>query len=79
MWYMACYLAPLLVPTDASSAELMERPFQCCVLPDFVDDNSGDFLKGLKAELLGLEFYEKNNDLYQFSQVRLRVALATVF
>lgn len=68
---MSGYMILSCCSPDSSGAELMDWPFQCCVLPSFVSDGDGDFLKSLKAELLGLEFYEKNNDLYQFSQVRL--------
>ena len=50
-------------------------------MPNFVEDGNknadvskvggADFLQQLKAELLRLKFYEKNNDLYQFHQVRI--------
>ena len=66
MWLSILSAAP-------SSAELLNWPFQCCVLPSLVSEEGGDFLQGLKAELLALEFFEKNNDLYQFSQVSLLV------
>ena len=62
-----------------TGAQLLSDPYQCCVLPNFVEDGSknadvskvggADFLHQLKAELLRLKFYEKNNDLYQFHQV----------
>lgn len=77
-----------------TSAELLDAPFQCCVLPDFIASGSShengaangngtdhtpdteepqtadDFIRSLISELLRLKFYEKNNDLYQFHQVR---------
>lgn len=37
---------------------------------DIGDVEVGLFLKDLVTELLMLKFYEKNNDLYQFHQVR---------
>lgn len=77
----ACLFHP--APT---SAELLSTPFQCCCLPNFVSTGAGSgtssnetlgtgiqgdhFLHGLVSELLKLKFYEKNNDLYQFRQVR---------
>ena len=70
--------------TDLSGAELLSEPFQCCILPNFIQDptttttsesaevikvGGANFLQQLKEELLRLKFYEKNNDLYQFHQV----------
>lgn len=43
------------------------KPFMCCCLPNFVENESS--LADLKDELLDLEFFEKNNDLYKFHQV----------
>ena len=67
--------------TVRTGAQLLSDPYQCCVLPNFVKDGSNnadvskvggaDFLQQLKAELLRLKFYEKNNDLYQFHQVSM--------
>ena len=42
-----------------------------CTLPSFVKDDQ--FLEGLKFELLDQIFYEKNNDLYTFQQVRINI------
>ncbi|XP_022105477.1 prolyl 3-hydroxylase OGFOD1-like [Acanthaster planci] len=49
-----------------SGATLLRYPFSCCILPNFVKDDS--HLKGLKDELLDLPFEEKSNDLYKFQQ-----------
>ena len=64
-----------------TGAQLLSDPYQCCILPNFIEDSSktadvgnvggADFLQQLKAELLRLKFYEKNNDLYQFRQVSM--------
>lgn len=52
------------------------NPFRCCVLPQFVaeewNEGEGGYVERLKGELLQLKFHEKNNDLYQFRQVRER-------
>ncbi|XP_064387306.1 prolyl 3-hydroxylase OGFOD1-like [Halichondria panicea] len=58
----------------ATGAQLLCRPFQCCVLPKFIktpvamETSREGLLEGLTRELLRLKFYEKNNDLYQFHQ-----------
>ena len=52
---------------DSSEIEIIQDPFQCCVIPNFIDDE--DYLKELKADLMALEFNEKSNDLYKFQQV----------
>ena len=44
-----------------------------CTLPNFVKDDQ--FLEGLKFELLDQIFYEKNNDLYTFQQVRINILI----
>lgn len=74
--------------TDLSGAQLLSEPFQCCILPDFIQDPTtttvtenaevskvgrAGFLQQLKEELLRLKFYEKNNDLYQFHQVQISI------
>ena len=53
-----------------NDAVLYVEPFSCCILPNFVKDDH--FLQGLKDELLGQIFIEKNNDLYKFQQVKNR-------
>lgn len=63
----------LAIPSVVTGAQLLDKPFQCCILPNFITDESG-FLESLKTELLRLKFYEKNNDLYQFHQVSLQHA-----
>ncbi|XP_063962923.1 prolyl 3-hydroxylase OGFOD1-like [Lytechinus pictus] len=50
----------------ATEAAVITNPFTCCVLPNFVKDET--FLKGLKTELLELDFNSKSNDLYKFQQ-----------
>lgn len=52
-----------------SKALLLSEPYAVCTLPNFVKDER--FLEGLKDELLDQIFYEKNNDLYKFQQVRI--------
>ncbi|XP_076338734.1 prolyl 3-hydroxylase sud1 isoform X2 [Tachypleus tridentatus] len=47
---------------------VLADPFRCCVLPNFIKDDSETFLEALKNELLELKFIEKNNDLYKFHQ-----------
>eukprot|EP00057_Strongylocentrotus_purpuratus_P006540 XP_011661014.1 PREDICTED: prolyl 3-hydroxylase OGFOD1 isoform X1 [Strongylocentrotus purpuratus] len=49
-----------------TEAAVITNPFTCCVLPNFVKDER--FLKGLKEELLELDFNNKSNDLYKFQQ-----------
>jgi len=49
-----------------SGAELDMNPFPHCVLSDLIKGHN--FLDGLKDELLDLVYFEKNNDLYKFSQ-----------
>ncbi|XP_071485533.1 prolyl 3-hydroxylase OGFOD1-like [Diadema antillarum] len=49
-----------------TSASILNEPFTCCILPNFVKEN--DFLEGLKEELLELNFINKSNDLYKFQQ-----------
>lgn len=53
---------------SGTEAAVITNPFTCCVLPNFVKDEG--FLKGLKEELLELDFNNKSNDLYKFQQVR---------
>ena len=48
-------------------------PFNCCILPNFVEDDS--YLEGLKSELLELLYQQKDNDLYGFQQVSVGIAL----
>lgn len=73
---------------DSSGAFLLNEPFQCCVLPSFIQSSlkdttlgeegeKGAFLMRLKNELLRLKFYEKNNDLYQFHQVIKSIKINT--
>ncbi|XP_072023394.1 prolyl 3-hydroxylase OGFOD1-like [Amphiura filiformis] len=50
-----------------SGAMKHSEPFNCCCLPNFVDDKD-NFLEGLKSELLELPYREKDNDLYTFQQ-----------
>ena len=50
-----------------SSAVGFNKPFRCCQLHNFVGDGA-PFLRRLQDELLGLDFIEKNNDLYKFHQ-----------
>ncbi|XP_013787947.1 prolyl 3-hydroxylase OGFOD1-like isoform X2 [Limulus polyphemus] len=47
---------------------VLADPFRCCVLPNFIKDDSETFLEALKNELVELKFTEKNNDLYKFHQ-----------
>ena len=62
----------------ASGCEVIMKPFQCCVLPCFVveerregkGESESGYVERLKSELLRLKFHEKNNDLYQFRQVK---------
>ena len=50
--------------------ELHVDPFKVCVLSNFVDCKlENEFLENVKNELVGLDFNEKNNDLYKFKQV----------
>ena len=61
---------------SASGCKVLSDPFQCCLLTDFVHEegqnghNGFSFVKNLKSELFKLKYHEKNNDLYQFRQVR---------
>ena len=41
--------------------------------PSIRSDETGVFRKELESELLKLKFFEKNNDLYQFHQVRMLI------
>ena len=59
-----------------SDACVLNAPFTCCVLPDFVRD--GSFLTGLKEELLELDFNNKSNDLYKFQQVGTNMVSSNV-
>ena len=61
----------LFIPDN--KACLYSDPFSCCVMPNFIKDEQ--FLDGLKDELLDQIFYEKNNDLYKFHQVRMNFYL----
>ena len=46
------------------------QPFACCIIPEFISTGGNpSFLGLLSKDLLELKFYEKNNDLYKFSQV----------
>jgi len=46
--------------------QVLRHPFPCCVIKNILEGE--EFLDGLKTELLGLDFVEKNNDLYKFRQ-----------
>ena len=82
MVYMYIFYLPFFFFPDSSGAILLNNPFQCCILPNFIHDPQSNYLEiatvpgkeegfllQLKKELLRLKFYEKNNDLYQFHQV----------
>lgn len=68
---------------EETGAVLYSRPYQLCVLPDFITSSStsssggggggGGFLQQLRGEVSRLKFAEKNNDLYQFHQVYLYI------
>ena len=62
-WNVSSYI--LLLPDDG--VVLHAEPFTCCVMPKLL--NNEDFIDGLKDELLDLDLFQKNNDLYKFQQV----------
>lgn len=81
MWnqiYTTHYIK-LSPPLDASGAVLYRHPYQLCILPHFISSSNKDYLQQLTDELLRLKFVEKNNDLYQFRQVRLHFSLNKVY
>jgi len=45
---------------------VINHPFPCCVIEDVLEGE--EFFRGLRTELLGLEFLQKSNDLYKFRQ-----------
>ena len=62
---------------DDKSLQIINYPYHCCVVQDFIRDR--DFLEGLQSDLLSLEFHEKSNDLYKFLQVCLLGSFQSVF
>lgn len=53
--------------SEHGSIKIINSPFKCCVLSDFLKDTR--FLSDLKTEIRNkVEFFSKNNDLYQFKQ-----------
>ena len=53
--------------SERGSIKIVNSPFKCCVLSDFVKD--ARFLADLRTEICNeVEFFDKNNDLYQFKQ-----------
>ena len=72
--YLTLVCVDVYASTAAGGSELINSPFPCCVLPNFIQDKD-DFLDSLKDEILRLKYYEKDNDLYQFHQVRLCVCV----
>lgn len=54
-------------PEDSTGATLLNKPFQCCCLPNFVTDT--DTINVLCNQLRKLKFFKKSNDLYSFKQV----------
>ena len=73
--YLMLVCVDVYASTAAGGSELINSPFPCCVLPNFIQDKD-DFLDSLKDEILRLKYYEKDNDLYQFHQVRLCVCMS---
>ena len=55
---------------DTSGVVLYNKPYQLCVLPRFITSADTHYLQRLREEVSRLKFVEKNNDLYQFRQVR---------
>ena len=51
---------------EDTTIRFYNKPFPCCVIPNFISNE--DYVSDLKSELLNLEFHEKSNDLYKFSQ-----------
>ncbi|GBN62145.1 hypothetical protein AVEN_248793-1 [Araneus ventricosus] len=49
-----------------NGAKIINEPFTCCVLPDFIQPN--DFTDQLKKDVEELEVELKLSDLYQFKQ-----------
>jgi len=45
---------------------VINNPFPCCVIENVLEGE--EFFRGLRTELLGFEFLQKNNDLYKFRQ-----------
>ena len=61
-----------LLLTCFAEAEVFSSPFTASLVRDVVNE---DFLVELEKEADSLPFYDKNNDLYQFSQVSLMISL----
>ena len=51
---------------EANGLRIFKSPFTCTVIENVVENEQ--FLEGFQAELEGLDFVEKNNDLYKFRQ-----------
>ncbi|XP_001637143.2 prolyl 3-hydroxylase OGFOD1 isoform X1 [Nematostella vectensis] len=49
-----------------NDAIIHDKPFKCCVLPNFIENES--YLLELKEELMKLDFNQKSVDLYKFQQ-----------
>ncbi|XP_035223894.1 prolyl 3-hydroxylase OGFOD1-like [Stegodyphus dumicola] len=52
--------------TYDNGAKIVNEPFTCCVLPNFI--KSDDYLIKLRNDISRLEMDDKVNDLYQFKQ-----------
>lgn len=72
MFWMANWVYYFASFSEQTGTELLSDPFMCCIVPNFIDDVN--FLDNLQSEVFSERFYQKNNDLYQFKQVRLYVA-----
>ena len=61
-----CFSKETDTKENKDDISIFKDPFSCCVIENVIEGD--DFLSGLKAELLELEFVKKSNDLYKFRQ-----------
>lgn len=60
-----------------SGAKIINEPFTCCVLPDFLQPN--EFIQELKNEIDEVDVEIKLSDLYQFKQVKRASTSTNIF